>query len=72
MRHFELEDIPIGVMHPQSKGRIERYHHSVREETLSDTEAERLCHARNLLAEWVRYYNGERLNSTLKYLRPVD
>ena len=25
-----------------------------------------------LLAEWVRYYNEERLHSSLEYLRPVD
>jgi len=28
--------------------------------------------ARELLADWVRYYNEERLHSALKYLRPVD
>ena len=31
-----------------------------------------MYHARDLLAEWVRYYNEERLHSALKYLRPVD
>jgi hypothetical protein len=28
--------------------------------------------ARDLLAEWVTYYNEERLHSALEYLRPVD
>ena len=72
MRHFELEEIPIGVRHPQSNGRIERYHRSVREEALGDTEAESLYRARDLLAEWVRHDNEERLHSALEYLRPVD
>jgi len=72
IRHFELEEIPIRVRHPESNGRIERYHRSVREEALGDSEMEGLYHARELLGDWVRYYNEERLHSALKYLRPVD
>lgn len=72
MRHFEVEEIHIRVRHPQSNGRIERYHCSVREEALGDTEAESLYRARDLLAKWVRYYNEERLHFVLEYLRPVD
>ena len=72
MRHFEVEEIPIRVRHPESNGRIERYHRSVREEAFGDTEVEDLYRARDLLAEWVTYYNEERLHSALEYLRPVD
>jgi len=72
MRHFELEDIPIRVRHPESNGRIERYHRSVRDEAFADEEVDGFYQARDLLAEWVRYYNEQRLHSALKYLRPVD
>ncbi|MCX8126082.1 MAG: IS3 family transposase [Dehalococcoidia bacterium] len=72
MRYFEVEEIPIRARHPESNGRIERYHRSVREEAFGDTEVEDLYRARELLAEWVRYYNEERLHSSLEYLRPVD
>ena len=72
MRYFEVEEIPIRVRHPESNGRIERYHRSVREEAFGDTEVEDLYRARDLLVDWVRYYNEERLHSSLEYLRPVD
>ena len=72
MRYFEVEEIPIRARHPESNGRIERYHRSVREEAFGDTEVEDLYRAKDLLAEWVRYYNEERLHSALGYLRPVD
>jgi transposase InsO family protein len=70
--HFELEEIPIRIRHPESNGRIERYHRSVREEAFGDRELEDLYQARDLLRHWVKYYNQERLHSALNYLRPVD
>lgn len=72
IRHFELEEIPTRVRHPESNGRIERYHRSVREEAFADRAAEDYYQARDLLEEWVTYYNEERLHSALNYLRPVD
>lgn len=72
MRDFELEEIPIRVRHPESSGRMERYHRSVREEAFGDSEAEDLYQAGDLLGRWVGYYNDERLHSALNYLRPVD
>ena len=44
----------------------------MREEAFGDREVEDLYQARELLGQWVRYYNEERLHSTLNYLRPVD
>lgn len=70
--HFGLTDIAIRVRHPESNGRIERYHRSVREEGLGDADPKNLYEARQLVSEWVEYYNNQRLHAALQYLRPVD
>jgi len=72
VRHFELQEIPIRVRHPESNGRLERYHRSVRQEGLAEEDLQDLYQARELLAAWVRHYNEERLHSALHYLCPVD
>ncbi len=46
MRHFEVEEIPIRARHPESNGRIERYHRSIRVEAFGDTEVEDLYRVR--------------------------
>ena len=69
---FELVDIATKVRHPESNGRIERYHRSVREEGLTDREPGNINQARDMIAEWVNYYNNQRLHAALQYLRPVD
>ncbi len=44
----------------------------MREEAFGDREVEDLYQARDLLRQWVKYYNEERLHSALNYLCPVD
>jgi len=72
VRQFELEEIPIQVRHPESNGKIERSHRSVREEAFGDRELEDLYEARDPLEQWVKCYEEERLCSALNYLCPVD
>ena len=60
------------MRHPESSGRIERYHRSVREVAFGDDEKEDYYQAKDLLDQWVKYYNQERLHSALDYLRLVD
>ena len=55
-----------------SNGRLERYHRSVCDEAFGDRETEDFYQARDLLVQWVKYYDDKRLHSALRYLRPVD
>jgi transposase InsO family protein len=67
-----LKDIKIRVYHPESNGKIERFHRSLRDEALSDQTLENKYEAEAVISNWIDYYNNKRLHASLKYLRPVD
>ena len=67
MRDFELEHIGIQTYHPESQGRIERFHRSTRE-ALDGADLENLSKAREIIGRWVTHYNEQRLHAALDYL----
>jgi len=71
MRLFELEHVRIRIYHPESNGRLERFHRSTREE-LAEQELTTLTIARDLTGRWVEHYNTERLHASLQYLPPAE
>lgn len=71
VRDFELEHIRIRTYHPESNGRIERFHRSTRE-ALDDQELKNLDRAREIIGRWVEFYNTRRLHAGLKYLAPAE
>jgi transposase InsO family protein len=72
IKQFGLVDIKIRVAHPQSNGKIERFHRSVREEGIGEQELSDLYQAREVISSWVKHYNEERLHAAINYLRPHD
>lgn len=60
---FELEHIRIRTYHPESDGKLKRFHLSTREE-LGEQEPRRLGQAREIIGRWVSYYNAERLHAS--------
>lgn len=71
IRLFKFEHIRIRTYHPESNGRIERFHRTTRE-ALEDVELENLGRARELLGRWVEHYNEKRLHASLFYLPPAE
>lgn len=57
--------------HPQTQGKIERYHRSLKNVVKLDKyySPDQL---RKRLQEWVEYYNNERYHEALENLKPVD
>ena len=71
VRDFELEHIRIRTYHPESNGRIERFHRSTRE-ALDEQDLKNLGRARPIIGRWVEFYNMRRLHAGLKYLAPAE
>lgn len=71
VRDFALEHIRIRTYHPESQGRIERFHRSTRE-ALDATDLVNLSKARAIIGRWVEHYNTRRLHAALHYLPPAE
>jgi len=71
VRDFELEHIRIRTYHPESNGKIERFHRSTRD-ALDEQELTNLTRARKIIGRWVEFYNHERLHASLHYLPPAE
>lgn len=71
VRLFELEHIRIRTYHPESNGRLERFHRSTRD-ALSEVDWENLSRAGVLIGQWVDHYNRNRRHAALHYLPPAE
>ena len=58
--------------YPQSNGKIERWHKTIKSDALRPASPTSLEEARRLLERFVEYYNGVRLHSAIGYIAPLD
>lgn len=58
--------------YPQSNGKIERWHQSIKRECIRPKTPLTLEEARRVVADYVRHYNTERLHSAIGYVTPWD
>jgi transposase InsO family protein len=58
--------------YPQSNGKIERWHQSLKDECIRPGTPLSLEDARGLVGGYVEYYNNVRLHSALGYVTPKD
>ena len=71
LKELSMEHIRIRRRHPESNGRMERFHRSLRE-GISDKDMDNYYDAVDVITDWVDYYNHERLHAALNYLSPYD
>lgn len=71
VRDFDLEHIRIRTYHPESNGKLERFHRSTRD-ALDEQELGNLGRAREIIGRWVEFYNAKRLHAGLDYLPPAE
>ena len=67
-----MTHVKTSPYYPQSNGKIERWHQSVKRECIRPGVPLTLDDARRLLAAYIQRYNTVRLHSAIGYLTPVD
>lgn len=72
MRLAGLQHTRTSLAYPQSNGKIERFHQSLKQECLRKRSLIDLMDARKQIGEYIDYYNRKRLHSALFYLTPED
>ena len=58
--------------YPQSNGKLERWHQSVKRECIRPKTPLTLEDAQRVVSDYVHQYNTERLHSAIGYITPVD
>jgi transposase InsO family protein len=58
--------------YPQSNGKLERYHQTLKVTTIRPKAPGSLAEAQRVVAGFVRYYNHERLHSAIGFITPAD
>lgn len=58
--------------YPQSNGKIERWHKTLKADAIHPGQPTTLDDARTLVARWVEHYNTIRLHSAIGYITPAD
>ena len=58
--------------YPQSNGKIERWHRTLKSDAIRVTPPSSLEEARRVVALFVDHYNGVRLHSAIGYIAPND
>lgn len=72
IRLMGMTHVRTSPYYPQSNGKLERWHGTMKHECLRPAVPASLAEARRLVADYVEHYNHERLNSAIGYLTPAD
>jgi len=72
MTLLEMRHTFIRPAHPQSNGKLERFHRTLKTEEVRMSAYFDYEDARIRLGEWIRYYNEVRLHSAIYYLTPKE
>lgn len=70
--YLELRETATSPFHPQSNGKVERFHRTMKSEEVRRDDYHGIDDARAKMGEWIRMYNSERLLSAIGYLTPDE
>ncbi len=67
-----MTHVKTSPYYPQSNGKIERYHRTIKEKTIRATPPSNISEAQRQVNDFVKTYNEERLHSAIGYVTPQD
>jgi transposase InsO family protein len=72
IRHSKYSHVRTSVAYPQSNGKLERFHGTIKSEEVRKHSYLSIGDAREHIAKYIVFYNKERLHSGIYYLSPDD
>jgi transposase InsO family protein len=72
IRIFGMTHVRTSPFYPQSNGKIERWHKSIKTECIRPGVPLSLEDAERIVARWIDHYNAVRLHSAIGYIAPLD
>lgn len=72
LRQWQTSHVLTSPYYPQSNGKLERYHRTLKEQAIRPKTPLTLEDARRVVGEFVEHYNTVRLHSALGYVTPQD
>ena len=72
MRIFGLSHVRTSPYYPQSNGKLERWHGSLKAECIRPSSPRTIEEAEKRVRDYVRHYNEVRLHSAIEYVTPMD
>lgn len=67
-----LTHVRTAPFYPQSNGKLERYHRTIKGDCIRPGQFDTVEQAREQIARYVEHYNTERLHSAIGYITPAD
>jgi putative transposase len=71
-RFFRIEQRFIPPREPENNGMIERFFRTLKEECVWQTNFESFAEAEKAIVAWLKFYNEERIHSSLGYQSPKE
>ncbi len=69
---WQASHVMTSPYYPQSNGKLERFHKTLKEQALRPKTPLSLEDAKRLTGEFIDYYNTQRLHSAIGYITPAD
>ena len=72
LRHWQTTHVFTSPHYPQSNGKIERFHRTLKQNAIRPRTPLTLEDARRIAAQYIIHYNEVRLHSAIHYVAPRD